>query len=102
VSRYRLAVLLSHPIQYTAPLLRAPASREEAVRDLVRPGQNGYIFPHGSVDGLFDAPRRLVESAERRAQFGCRSLEIVSDWDIENTADGIAQAVISVSDRRSA
>jgi len=93
-------LVLNEGMNFRLPVVAS--DRVGAARDLVRPGQNGYIFPHGSVDSLFEALKRLVESAERRAQFGSRSLEIINDWDIENTADGIARAVISVSDGGSA
>ncbi|MDR0510496.1 MAG: glycosyltransferase family 4 protein [Rikenellaceae bacterium] len=61
---------------------------------LVRPGENGYIFPTGNVEGLaacmadYDAL-----TVERRKQMGRASTEIVGHWGLENFCAGIVGAV---------
>jgi len=61
--------------------------------DLVRHGENGYVFPHQSVDRLSDSLAELVAHPERREAFGRSSLEIIKGWDIAHTVEGILGAL---------
>jgi glycosyltransferase involved in cell wall biosynthesis len=60
--------------------------------DLVRDGENGFIFPSGDVTALVATLDRLTTDSLLRRQFGDRSLEIVSAWNYQAAADGIAAA----------
>jgi glycosyltransferase involved in cell wall biosynthesis len=64
-----------------------------AGRDLVRTGENGYVFPPGDVDALAACLTPLLTDAELRRQFGQRSLEIISGWSYEQTVEGILAAL---------
>jgi len=62
--------------------------------DLVRPGWNGFVVPHREVAALAEAIETLVASAERRAEFGQRSLGLVDEYSLERCADGIVAACL--------
>jgi glycosyltransferase involved in cell wall biosynthesis len=64
--------------------------------DIVKAGENGYVFPSGDVDQLVAALRRLVESETLRRQFGQKSGEIVADYSIEACTQQIVEACRSV------
>lgn len=61
--------------------------------DLVRDGENGFIFPAGDIDALTDALRRTIEDPDRCAQMGRRSLEIINGWDFEADMRGLRTAL---------
>jgi glycosyltransferase involved in cell wall biosynthesis len=67
--------------------------------DLVEPGWNGFVVPHGGVGELADAISALVGDAELRARFGARSREIVARYSIEACAGGIVAACQAVTGR---
>jgi glycosyltransferase involved in cell wall biosynthesis len=62
--------------------------------DLVRPGWNGFVFPHRDLDALAHAIRNLVEHPGMRAAFGERSRELVDHYSIERCAAGIVAACL--------
>lgn len=61
--------------------------------DLVRDGENGYIVPWNDVNALAEALEKLIADPELRKRFGHRSLEIIQDYSLERTVDGIVQAM---------
>ena len=67
--------------------------------DLVAPGRNGFVFPAGDSEALADALRALVGYAERRAQFGERSRELVGRYSLEACADGVIAACRAAAGR---
>jgi glycosyltransferase involved in cell wall biosynthesis len=64
--------------------------------DLVQKGKNGYVVPYHSVEALEGALERLVAEPEQRRLFGQRSLEIIQGWGIEQTVEGILQAIEAI------
>ena len=61
--------------------------------DLVRQGENGYVFLHHSADQLAHSLAELIVHPERREAFGRSSLEIIKGWDIAHTVEGILEAL---------
>jgi glycosyltransferase involved in cell wall biosynthesis len=58
------------------------------LREIVRPGINGYMAPVKDARALADALRPLLQSAELRLQMGRRSREIVlAEFSIERIVD---------------
>ena len=47
--------------------------------DLVRPGENGYVFPAGDIAGLRQALVNLLGDPEKCRVMGQKSLEIIDD-----------------------
>jgi len=64
--------------------------------DLVRPGENGAIFPVDDVDALAAALKHCLASPERSAAMGRRSLEIIRTWSFREDIDGLKQAIAGV------
>jgi glycosyltransferase involved in cell wall biosynthesis len=70
------------------------SDRVGCAEDLVRPAWNGFVVPHREVAALAEAIETLVASAERRAEFGQRSLGLVDEYSVERCADGIIAACL--------
>jgi glycosyltransferase involved in cell wall biosynthesis len=70
------------------------ASREiGAVSDLIRLGENGFLFPAGDVAALQEALRPLLADAGLRRATGQRSLQIIREWGFDQTVAGILAAL---------
>ena len=68
--------------------------------DLVRQGENGFVFPSQSVEHLASAVERLVKDGELRNNLGVRSRAIVRGYTIESCADGIVAACVAAARHR--
>ena len=64
--------------------------------DMVRHGENGFVFPHDKPDELARYLSLLVVGEDERAAFGRRSTELVAPWNYDVAADGLVAAVRSV------
>ncbi len=51
-----------------------------AAADLIKPGQNGTIFPAGDGEALYKALRHYVESPEALRQASQQSAQLAQDW----------------------
>lgn len=67
-----------------------------SVADLVLPGENGFTFAAGDVEGLADALRPLLADPERREAMGRRSREIVARWSYRENFEGLRAALESL------
>ncbi|HXX37952.1 MAG TPA: glycosyltransferase family 4 protein [bacterium] len=67
-----------------------------AAPDLVRDGENGFVYPTGDTQALAGALRRVLVDSGRRAWMGARSREIVSAYSYEADVRGILTALHSV------
>ena len=76
------------------------SDRVGCAEDLVRDGDNGFVFKSGDTEGLTHAIRQLVSSAMLRKQFGLRSSEIIGDFSIEVVCDQFVQACLAVMKSR--
>jgi glycosyltransferase involved in cell wall biosynthesis len=65
--------------------------------DIVRQGDNGFIFPYGDADALALHLDTLAADPALRARMAARSREIISDWSYETGVDGIKQALRFIS-----
>lgn len=63
--------------------------------DLVKNELNGYIFPVGNIDRLFQCLEDLVKNPAKRMAFGEKSFEIIQDYSYEKNIDGILKALNS-------
>ena len=57
--------------------------------DLVRDGENGYIFPVGNVKALVERLGVLMKNKEIREKFGKKSFEIIQNYSYEEDIRGI-------------
>jgi glycosyltransferase involved in cell wall biosynthesis len=68
------------------------SSEVGAAYDLIRHGDNGYVYPVGNVDLLADCLNEVLASASRLATMGRKSTEIIEGWSYRQDVDGIIQA----------
>ena len=68
--------------------------------DLVRDGENGHVSCADDVDAMRQVLERLVEQTNMRTQYGLRSQEIIAGWGMSQTAGGIVEAAVSVSENK--
>lgn len=62
--------------------------------DLIKQGENGFVYPAGDIGALTEILRRLVfMDGARREAMGKRSLEIISRWNFERDIAGLRAAV---------
>jgi len=61
--------------------------------DLVRHGENGFVYPVSNVDKLADYLLTLLQNHELREKMGKRSFEIISKWSYEKDVEGILLAL---------
>ncbi len=71
-----------------------------AAPDLVRPGENGWVYPVGDVEALARALGTLLDDPERRARMGERSRAIVSAYSYDADVVGILDALRAARVRR--
>jgi glycosyltransferase involved in cell wall biosynthesis len=61
-------------------------------KDLLRPGWNGYCISHVDEVELAERLKDLVESPDKRAEFGRNSAELIKKYTVSRCASGIVQA----------
>jgi glycosyltransferase involved in cell wall biosynthesis len=67
--------------------------------DIVRDGDNGFIYRVGDNERLAELLDRLVEDAPLRRRMGARSLEIIRGWDFDRDVEGLLHALTFVASR---
>lgn len=64
--------------------------------DLVRNGENGYIFPAGEMAALAAALSKVLADPETCRRMGARSRAIISPWGFSEDLAGLRQALQAV------
>jgi glycosyltransferase involved in cell wall biosynthesis len=67
-----------------------------AAADLVRDGENGFVFPAGNVEALAAALTRVLADAEATRRMGARSREIIERWSFAEDLAGLKAALAAV------
>jgi len=62
-------------------------------KDLVKHGENGFIFKVGDINELTECILKLLHEPELREKMGKRSLEIISKWSYKEDIEGILLAL---------
>ena len=70
-----------------------------AVRDLVKDGENGFLFPPRNVEALASALAVLVSDRERCAAMGRRSVEIIGEWSYASCVRGVRSALNALAEQ---
>ena len=65
--------------------------------DLITDGVEGVVFRTGDIEGLTDALRRVLLTAETSAAMGQRALERIRNWNFEQDVRGLRQAISAVT-----
>lgn len=61
--------------------------------DIVKIGENGFIYKTGDIDNLSEYLVKLTENKKLRNEMGKRSLEIIDKWSYKETISGIIKAI---------
>jgi glycosyltransferase involved in cell wall biosynthesis len=69
--------------------------------DIVRDGENGFVYRVGDNDALAALLDRLVEDEPLRRRMGERSWEIIRDWNFERDVEGVLRALEHVTSTES-
>ena len=64
-----------------------------AAFDLVRDGENGFVFPAGNVDALTDRLRRVLSDPDLSERMGVRSLGLIEGWGFREDIAGLKAAL---------
>jgi glycosyltransferase involved in cell wall biosynthesis len=64
--------------------------------DIVRDGENGFVYPCGDVGALAKAIRKLANDPDLRLRMGRRSREIIQEFGYEKCVAGILEALNSI------
>ncbi len=64
-----------------------------AVSDLVRDGENGYVYHSGDVDTLARLLQHLLLDSASREEMGEKSKQIVSVWNLDGAVNGILESL---------
>jgi len=71
----------------------AVSDRVGARFDLVRPGENGYVFPAGNAEELAAVLREILSDPEKRARMGTASRKRMETWSPREYAESVARAI---------
>jgi glycosyltransferase involved in cell wall biosynthesis len=71
----------------------AVSDRVGARFDLVRPGENGCIFPAGGIEELAAIFREILPDAEKRTRMGAAARQRMSTWSPREYVDGLVKGV---------
>ncbi len=71
----------------------AVSDRVGARFDLVRPDENGYVFPAGDVEVLAAILRQILPDPEKRARMGAAARRRMEAWSPREYVDGVVRAV---------
>lgn len=84
-------IVINEAMGFGLPVITTDAV--SAAVDLVRHGENGYIYRAGDLEGLTQALEALLGDPDRRQNFGRRALEILSRWNYEADVKGLLKAL---------
>ena len=76
----------------------AVSDRVGAKFDLVRPDENGFVFPAGDVEALAAILRRILPDREKRARMGAAARRRMETWSPREYTEGVVQAVQSAKE----
>ena len=71
----------------------AVSDRVGARFDLVRPDENGYVFPAGDVEALAAILRQILPDPEKMARMGAAARRRMEAWSPREYVDGVVRAV---------
>jgi glycosyltransferase involved in cell wall biosynthesis len=69
------------------------SDRVGAKFDLVRPGENGYVYPAGNIEALARVLREVLPNPEQRARLGAAARQRMETWSPREYTEGMVRAV---------
>ena len=74
----------------------AVSDRVGAKFDLVRPDENGYVFPNGDVEALVAILQQILPDPQKRARMGAAARRRMETWSPREYTDSVVRAVQSL------
>jgi glycosyltransferase involved in cell wall biosynthesis len=71
-----------------------------AAADLVRDGENGFVYPAGDIAALADALRRVLDAPETWRRMGARSRALIEGWSFDQDIAGLKSALAALCGER--
>jgi glycosyltransferase involved in cell wall biosynthesis len=65
-------------------------------KDLVRHGENGFVYPVGDVDKLAEYLKKLLEDENLRKSMGENSFQIINKWNYNASINGVVTALEAI------
>ena len=88
-------LVLNEAMNFGLPVV--VSDRVGAAFDLVKAGENGYIYSVGDIREMADCLTRLCVDSDLRARMGACSQELIQSWGIPQTIEGIVEAVTAAA-----
>ena len=82
---------LNEAMCYSLPCIVSDAV--SAGYDLIKEGENGFVFKAGDIEALSRKLNCLVADESLRIKMGQRSFELISTWDHEMVINGLLEAM---------
>ena len=84
-------LVVNEAMNFAKPII--VSDRVGSGADLVRHGENGFVFPVGDIAALTRALEEVLADPERARRMGRRSLEIIDTWDFEADVRGLRETL---------
>jgi glycosyltransferase involved in cell wall biosynthesis len=91
-SREPVGVVVHEALACGLPTIVSDRSGTWGAEDVVRDGENGFVFPCGNISALTESVRKLASDCALRARMGGRSMEIMEHFSVERRVAGVLQA----------
>ena len=84
-------LIINEAMNFGLPIITT--DKVGAAPDLVKHGENGFIYPVGDIDKLADYLLKLLQNSELREKMGKRSLEIIDKWSYKEDIEGYFESI---------
>lgn len=91
-------LIINEAMNFRLPIITT--DQVGAAPDLVKDGENGFIYPVGDIEKLPDCLLKLLRDFELRVKMGKRSLEIIHKWSYTEDIEGILTALEYIKIRK--
>jgi len=90
-------LVINEAMNFALPIITT--NKVGASPDLVRHGENGFIYSVGDIETLANYLKILLNDSTLRKKMGHRSLEIISKWNYEENIKGILSALKCITNK---
>lgn len=84
-------LVINEAMNFSLPIVTT--DKVGAAYDLVRHGENGFIYPVGNIDKLSEYLLRILENNALKEKMGRCSLEIIAQWSYKEDVRGLLAAL---------
>ena len=90
--------VINEAMNFSLPIITT--NKVGTAYDLIKNGENGFIYPVGDIKKLADCLSRLIKNPELIKKMGRKSLEIVSEWNFDRDVEGIIKALNKIKNEK--